>query len=54
MPTRACKHKQGMAKEREPEPVAAMATGIEGPRTNYEHEVHNAATPVHLPTERTP
>ena len=42
MPTHASKHKQGMAKEHEPEPAAAIATGIEGPRTDYEHEVHNA------------
>ena len=42
MPTRASQHKQGMAKEHEPEPAAAIATGIEGPRTDYEHEVHNA------------
>ena len=42
MPTRASKHKQGMAKEHEPKPAAAIATGIEGPRTDNEHEVHNA------------
>ena len=42
MPTRASKQKQDMAKEHEPEPAAAMATGIEGPRTDYEHKVHNA------------
>ena len=42
MPTRASKRKQGMAKEHEPEPAAAIATGIEGPRTDYKHEVHNA------------
>ena len=42
MPTRPSKHKQGMAKEREPKPAAAIATGIEGPRMDYEHGVHNA------------
>ena len=62
MPTRASKHKQGMAKEHEPEPAAAIATGMEGPRTDYEHEVHNAdrgnamkTTPppsVHRPSTR--
>ena len=42
MPTRASKHKQGMAKEHEHEPAAAIATGIEGPRTDYKHELHDA------------
>ena len=42
MPTRASKHKQGMAKEHEPKPAAAIAKGIEGPRTDYDLEVHNA------------
>ena len=42
MPTRESKQKQGMAKEHEPEPAAAIATGIGGPRADYEHEVHNA------------
>ena len=42
MPTRASKHKQGMAKEHEPKPATAIATGIEGPRTDYEHQAHNA------------
>ena len=31
-----------MAKEHEPEPAAAIATGVEGPRTDYEHKAHNA------------
>ena len=39
---RASKHKQGMAEEHEPGPAAAIATGIEGPETDYEHKVHNA------------
>ena len=43
IPTRASKHKQGMAKEHKPKPAAAIATGTEGPRTDYGHEVHNAA-----------
>ena len=32
MPTRASIHKQGMAREHAPEPAAANATRIEGPR----------------------
>ena len=32
MPTHASIDKQGMAREREPEPAAANTTGIEGPR----------------------
>ena len=32
MTTRASKHKQGMAREHKPEPAAANATRMEGPR----------------------
>ena len=39
---RASKHKQGMAQEHELEPAAAIAIGIEGRRTDNEHEVHNS------------
>ena len=37
MPTHASMHEQGMAREREPEPAAANATGIEGPRMDKEN-----------------
>ena len=54
MPTHASMHEQGMAREREPEPVAANTTGIEGPRMDKENDVNNAATPAHPPTGKPP
>ena len=51
MPTRASIHKQGMAREHEPEPAAGNATRMEGPRMEKENEVHDAAKPAHPLTE---
>ena len=54
VPTHASMHEQGMARERRPEPAAATTTGIEGPRTDKENAVNNAATPAYPPTGKPP